>query len=125
MYEMILNAHDKGYDYVVLEASSQGLSYGRLDTIKFDYALFTNLIQDHLDYHKTMENYAKAKQKLFQNLSHDGLGIVNIDSKYADYYIDDRTTTYGFNSSDYQVTNYELSASGTTFEINGDIIRLW
>ena len=119
MYEMILNAHDKGYDYVVLEASSQGLSYGRLDTIKFDYALFTNLTQDHLDYHKTMENYAKAKQKLFQNLSHDGLGIVNIDSKYADYYIDDRTTTYGFNSSDYQVTNYELSASGTTFEING------
>ena len=54
MYEMILKSYDKGYKYVVIEASSQGLSYGRLDTIKFDYALFTNLTQDHLDYHKTM-----------------------------------------------------------------------
>ena len=124
IYEMILNAHEKGYDYVVLEASSQGLSYGRLDTIKFDYALFTNLTQDHLDFHGTMENYALAKQKLFKNLCSDGLGIINIDSKYVDYYKTDNTVTYGFESSDYQVTNYELKAYETIFEVNNvDVLK--
>ena len=119
MYEMLLKAHDKGYKYVVLEASSQGLSYGRLATIKFDYALYTNLTQDHLDYHKTMENYAKAKKILFDNLTHDGLSIVNNDDEYVDYFKDERSITYGFGPSDYQVTNYELTAHGTNFEVNG------
>ena len=119
MYEMILKAYDKGYKYVVIEASSQGLSYGRLDTIKFDYALFTNLTQDHLDFHKTMENYALAKKKLFDNLTHDGLSIVNNDDNYVDYFKTKNSITYGFNASDYQVTSYELNAHGTNFVING------
>lgn len=119
MYEMILEAHDKGYKYVVIEASSQGLSYGRLDTIKFDYALYTNLTQDHLDYHKTMENYALAKKKLFDNLTHDGLGIINNDDDYVEYFRTKNSVTYGFSESDYQVTSYELNAHGTNFVING------
>lgn len=118
IYEMLLKAHDKGYKYVVIEASSQGLSYGRLDTIKFSYALFTNLTQDHLDYHKTMENYAKAKQKLFENLKPNGLRIVNNDSDYVDYYKTSDAITYGFSPSDYQVTDYSLDSKGTTFVIN-------
>ena len=118
MYEMILKSYDKGYKYVVIEASSQGLSYGRLDTIKFDYALFTNLTQDHLDYHKTMENYALAKKKLFDNLTHDGLSIVNNDDDYADYYKTKNCVTYGFASSDYQVTSYDLKSHETNFVIN-------
>ena len=119
MYEMLLKAHDKGYQYVVIEASSQGLSYGRLDTIKFDYALYTNLTQDHLDFHKTMENYALAKKKLFENLTHDGLGIINNDDDYVEYFRTKNSVTYGFTESDYQVTSYELSAHGTNFVING------
>ena len=119
MYEMILKAYDKGYKYVVIEASSQGLSYGRLDTIKFDYALFTNLTQDHLDFHKTMENYALAKKKLFDNLTHDGLGIVNNDDEYVGYFKTKNSVTYGFGESDYQVTSYELNPHGTSFVING------
>jgi len=119
MYEMLLKAHDKGYQYVVIEASSQGLSYGRLDTIKFDYALYTNLTQDHLDFHKTMENYALAKKKLFENLTHDGLGIVNNDDDYVEYFRTKNSVTYGFSESDYQVTSYELNAHGTNFVING------
>ena len=119
MYEMLLKAHDKGYQYVVIEASSQGLSYGRLDTIKFDYALYTNLTQDHLDFHKTMENYALAKKKLFDNLTHDGLGIVNNDDEYVGYFKTKNSVTYGFGESDYQVTSYELNSHGTNFVING------
>ena len=119
IYEMLLNAHEKGYKYVVIEASSQGLSYGRLDTIKFSYALFTNLTQDHLDYHKTMENYAQAKQKLFENLKPNGLRIVNNDSDYVDYYKTKDAITYGFSPSDYQVTDYSLDERSTSFVVNG------
>lgn len=118
IYDLILDAYDKGYRYVVMETSSQGLNYGRLDTIKFDYALFTNLTQDHLDYHKTMENYALAKQKLFKNLKTDGIGIINNDSDYVDYYKTNNSVTYGFNASDYQITNYDLNKDYTCFEIN-------
>ena len=119
MYEMLLKAHEKGYKYVVIEASSQGLSYGRLDTIKFDYALYTNLTQDHLDFHKTMENYALAKKKLFESLTHDGLGIINNDDDYVEYFRTKNSVTYGFTEADYQVTSYELTAHGTNFVING------
>ena len=56
LYEMFVDAYEKDCKYIVLEASSQGLAGGRLNGILFDYAVFTNLTQDHLDYHKTMEN---------------------------------------------------------------------
>ena len=68
---------ENDYKTIVMEVSSQGLNMGRLDSIKFNYGVFTNLTQDHLDYHKTMENYALAKQKLFSNLKENGIGIIN------------------------------------------------
>ena len=74
MYELIIDSYEKGYKYIVLEASSQGIAYGRLENIVFDYAIFTNLTMDHLDYHITMENYALAKQQLFKQLKKEGLG---------------------------------------------------
>ena len=61
LYEMIVEAYEKGYRHLILEASSQGLAYRRLEGILFDYVIFTNLTQDHLDFHKTMGNYALAK----------------------------------------------------------------
>ena len=71
MYDMIVTAYDKGYRYIVLEVSSQGVAYGRIETLAFDYAVFTNLTREHLDYHKTMNNYALAKQQLFKQLKMD------------------------------------------------------
>lgn len=118
MYDMIVNAYEKGYHYMVLEASSQGIAYGRIENITFDYAVFTNLTRDHLDYHKTMENYALAKQQLFKQLKHHGLGIVNNDDSYAIYYKIGNYITYGFNSGDYKVTSYEMHENGTSFTIN-------
>ena len=52
-------------EYVVMEASSHGIDQGRIDGLKFAACAFTNLTRDHLDYHKTMTNYFKAKEKLF------------------------------------------------------------
>ena len=79
LFELINQAYLHDCRYVVMEVSSQALSQGRVDFLKFDYAIFTNLTQDHLDYHKTMENYALAKQKLFKLLKSSGISIINND----------------------------------------------
>ena len=63
---------DKGMDYVVMEVSSHALDQNRVAGIEFDTAVFTNLTQDHLDYHKTLENYMLAKAKLFDHGSEKG-----------------------------------------------------
>lgn len=116
MYDLIINAYDNGYRYVVLEASSHGLYNGRLEGITFDYTIFTNLTRDHLDFHETMENYALAKQILFKKLKPNGIGITNIDDKYKDYFTCNDMLTYGKNSSDYQILNYVVSNQNTMIE---------
>ncbi len=73
----------RGADSVVLEASSHALEQDRLQGMDFDGALFTNLTQDHLDYHATFENYLAAKKKLFGMLRPNGLAIVNADDAAA------------------------------------------
>lgn len=64
-------------DVVVIETSSQGLHQYRMAGMRFDYALFTNLQHDHLDYHKTMEAYYQTKKSLFNLLKDDGKAIIN------------------------------------------------
>lgn len=126
MYDLIINAYDKGYRYVVLEASSHGLYNGRLEGITFDYAIFTNLTRDHLDYHKTMENYALAKQLLFKKLKPNGLGIINNDDKYKSYFKTKNTLTYGKSKSDYQIIGYEASNQNTIveFSVRGKKVKI-
>ena len=68
IYDMIINAYDNNYKYIVMEISSQGLSYNRFNGIEFNYALFTNLTEDHLDFHKTMNNYALAKKSCLHSV---------------------------------------------------------
>ncbi len=117
LYELLLDAYDENCKYVVLEVSSQGLSYGRLEGVPFDCAIFTNLTQDHLDYHKTMENYALAKQKLFEYLPRNGLAIINDDDAYKEYYLlpKNHNVTYGFDGGDYRILDFNLNLSGTVF----------
>ena len=73
----------KKIEYVVMEVSSHSLELGRVDVIDFDYTLFTNLTQDHLDYHLTMENYFQAKRKLFLKLKDKNDSVINIDDDYG------------------------------------------
>jgi UDP-N-acetylmuramoyl-L-alanyl-D-glutamate--2,6-diaminopimelate ligase len=72
-----------GAKYMVIEASSHALDQNRLAAINFHAAAFTNLTGDHLDYHKTTENYLAAKSKLFENLAPDTTAILNKQSPYA------------------------------------------
>lgn len=75
-YEMV----QSGCKYCIMEVSSQALAQGRVDGCHFEIGLFTNLTQDHLDYHKTFENYKKAKRKLFEICD---TAIINIDDESA------------------------------------------
>lgn len=120
-YDLLIKAYDKGYKTVIMEASSHALANGRLKTINFDYAIFTNLTQDHLDYHKTMENYALAKQSLFRMLKKNGKAIINNDDKYKNYFLlnENNNITYGMSKdSTYYIDNLEMSNKGSKFTFN-------
>ncbi|MFS8130742.1 MAG: Mur ligase family protein [Candidatus Dojkabacteria bacterium] len=72
---------DEGVEYVVLESSSHALDQGRLGFLKFDMAVFTNIKRDHLDYHKTWEEYARAKCRLIDALKIGGTVVFNFDDQ--------------------------------------------
>lgn len=74
---------DEGCAYCVMEASSHGISQQRVSSIDFIAAIFTNLTQDHLDYHRNMEHYFAAKSMLFRNLSKGAYAILNADDPAA------------------------------------------
>lgn len=116
-YDMMIEAYEKGYRHMVIEVSSQGLEYRRLEGISFDYVAFTNLTQDHLDFHKTMGNYALAKQKLFYKLKENGKAIVNYDDQYKDYFLlnQNNNLTYGFTGGDYQVIDSKKEKCSVEF----------
>jgi len=79
---------DENVNDVVMEVSSHALSLHRVDYSKFDVGVFTNLTLDHLDYHKTMENYKKAKAKLFTMCTN---GVINIDDEAGSYMMEEGT----------------------------------
>ena len=120
IYNMLLECVDKGYDYVVMEVSSQGLSMGRVNTLLFDYVIFSNLTIDHLDYHGTLESYAFEKQKLF-NMTRDAIAIINNDDKYKDLFLlDNKNITYGKTNSDYNISNIKYTLDGSKFNLNDE-----
>ena len=106
LFEYINQAYNNGYQYIVMEVSSHSLIQKRCNFIDFDYAIFTNLTEDHLDYHKDMDNYMKAKQILFTKLCH-GINIINNDSEYKDNFKIGKYITYGFNNSDYKISSLD------------------
>ncbi|MCH2159615.1 MAG: UDP-N-acetylmuramoyl-L-alanyl-D-glutamate--2,6-diaminopimelate ligase [Oleiphilaceae bacterium] len=82
VHKYLANLRDAGAELVAMEVSSHGLDQGRVDGVRFEGAVFTNLSRDHLDYHQTMAEYAKAKARLFAS---EGLryAVINADDEYA------------------------------------------
>ena len=102
---------------VVLEVSSHALKQHRVYTIEFDISIFTNLTQDHLDYHKTMKDYFNAKSILFSKLNKDSHSVINIDNAYGKKIykkLSNNKISYGFNNkADICVLDSECSLSET------------
>lgn len=117
-------AVEAGAEAMTLEVSSHGLSLGRLSGVTFDVAIFSNLTQDHLDFHGTMESYGHAKSLLFsqlgQDLSQDKYAIVNADDAFSNYLKEVtpyETLTYGIEAqAQFMATNIHETLQGVTFD---------
>lgn len=110
-------------DNVVMEVSSHALEQNRVGGCRFNGAVFTNLTQDHLDYHITMDNYFKAKALLFEHLTEGDFAVINADDEYGDRFISVvpegvRVLTYGVRQqSDVMARNINFSLNGAEFTL--------
>ena len=84
LIKMCEKAVDKGIEYLVMEVSSHALEMGRVDMLDFDAGIITNLTPEHMDYHKTLENYYNAKRKLFTKLIDRSKGVYNIEDIHGE-----------------------------------------
>lgn len=121
LHGILKDMMDAGTKACALEVSSIGIEQGRVDSIDFDVAMFTNLTHDHLDYHGTMANYFNAKKKLFDRLKPDAIAITNVDDEHGMEIVKDtkaKVVTYGIdNKADYQATDIQLLKDRTKFTL--------
>lgn len=121
LYEMLIECEKEQVEYVMMEVSSHALDMNRVGGLEFDYAIFSNLTKDHLDYHLDMKSYALAKQKLFYQLKRNGKAIVNVDDDYKNFFlVHNNTITYGLKEGEYQLTDYKMDIHGSKFIINNE-----
>ena len=125
LFRLLRTMADARVDLVVMEVSSHALEQFRVHGIKFDVALFTNLTQDHLDYHKTFENYLQAKKILFLNAKK---AVVNVDDPYADRIMSGLSipiTTFGVRDrADIAASDIDITTRGVQFDLHtpcGDV----
>lgn len=121
LQNLFAEMRDAGCRYVVMEVSSHALDQRRVEGIDFAAGIFTNLTQDHLDYHKTMENYMLAKRKLFENCK---ISIVNYDDEYTERLTDGlpcEIVSYSAKSdnSTYTAKNINYRTDGVDYEFVG------
>jgi UDP-N-acetylmuramoyl-L-alanyl-D-glutamate--2,6-diaminopimelate ligase len=108
----------RGAQGAAMEVSSHSLDQGRVDGLLFRAAIFTNLTRDHLDYHKSMEEYFRAKAKLLQFLAPDGLTVVNAaDPAWKKLRRDHRRVEFGEHGGEITARKVTLDASGARFDL--------
>ncbi len=118
LYRLLREMRDEDVEIVVMEVSSHSLDQHRVHGLTFEVGEFTNLTQDHLDYHKTFENYLAAKRKLFDQSKH---GVFNIDDPYASAMMDGISlpvTTFGIRErADICASEIDITTRGVQFDI--------
>ena len=114
--QLFARMHEEGCTHVVMETSSHALVQGRIHGVHYDVGIFTNLTQDHLDFHNTMEAYCDAKAILFQNCT---TGVVNADDPWTPRLLKDaacRTFTYAERAeADLRAEDISLAADHVAF----------
>jgi UDP-N-acetylmuramoyl-L-alanyl-D-glutamate--2,6-diaminopimelate ligase len=129
IYRIMREMADNNVKYLVMEVSSHALSLGRVSGIDFDTAVFTNLSHDHLDFHKDLDNYFKAKSVLFKKLGtytkrNEKYAIINADDKYgkklSETKINGEIKLYSAlekASADFKAENIEITSKGSKFNL--------
>ncbi len=114
-YKLLEEAKERGCEYVAMEVSNFALDQKRIEGLEFVAGAFTNLTEDHLDYHKTMENYLKAKLLLTDYIKKDGVLLVNKDDEASQKFIEKfkNTKTYGYGNADYDIISDDIHPDHT------------
>lgn len=120
LYNILLECKENNIEYVVMEVSSHALDLNRVYGLEYDAAGFTNISQDHLDYHKTIENYAQAKVELFRKLRNNKTAIINIDDDHSNMFIlpENNNITLSENKGDVSIYDIKLTNLGIDFKFN-------
>lgn len=121
IHSIFQQALENSFDYMVLEVTSHALELKRVADVNFDVAIFTNLTQDHLNFHGTLENYYLAKERLFKLLNKKGIAVLNKDDKYYERLAEasnGHVVTYGIEcDADYKAENIQCSSQGSMFNL--------
>ena len=123
LHRMLREMVDAGCQYAFMEVSSHSVDQRRIAGLEFAGGIFTNLTRDHLDYHKTVQAYLKAKKRFFDDLPQDAFALTNADEKNGAVMLQNTRAakhTYALNTlADYKGRIIESRLDGTTLEVNG------
>jgi len=125
LYSLLAGMRKEKLNCCVMEISSHSLEQGRVETLQFDAAVFTNLTREHMDFHKNMDDYLNAKLKLFSKIKKGGFAIVNIDDPASKKIIEKVESekkagilTYGIDrEADIMAKDIQLSCDGLKFKL--------
>ncbi|MBR0351945.1 MAG: UDP-N-acetylmuramoyl-L-alanyl-D-glutamate--2,6-diaminopimelate ligase [Oscillospiraceae bacterium] len=120
LQKLLAEMNDAGCSYVIMEVSSHSLKLDRVAGIRFDVAEFTNLTQDHLDFHKSMDDYAASKKKLFSCCN---TACINLDDEWSSYFLDGLScmvNTYSIqdSSAEYYADEILCTEKGASFTVH-------
>ena len=128
LQQLLSQALDAGCVSLAMEVSSIALALRRVDEVRFRVGVFTNLTQDHLDFHRGMKEYFQAKEMLFAKIredsSHQGVAVFNIDDPYGQQLVarfSDRLNiiSYGMGArADFRASNYKIELTGTSYQLD-------
>ena len=135
LQQMFAQMVEEGIGYAVMEVSSHALELHRVTCCDFDIAVFTNLTQDHLDYHVTMENYCQAKTILFKMLGSKGevaslqkTAVINIDDPWANHFMvasNAPVVTYSMHKdASWKAEDVQVGAKGVQYSVDGHPVKL-
>ncbi|HCN50507.1 MAG TPA: UDP-N-acetylmuramoyl-L-alanyl-D-glutamate--2,6-diaminopimelate ligase [Chryseobacterium sp.] len=121
--KILAEAVEKGCEYAFMEVSSHGIAQNRIEGLHFKVAGFTNLTHDHLDYHKTFEEYLKTKKRFFDQLEDTAIAITNVDDKNGNVMLQNTKATkksYALKTmADYHGKLLEVDFNGMLLNFNG------
>ena len=123
LHSLIARMVEAGCEYAFMEVSSHSIAQRRISGLSFNGGIFTNLTRDHLDYHKTVENYLKAKKKFFDDLPAEAFALTNLDDKSGMVMLQNtkaKKLTYSLRTlADFKGKILESHFEGTDMLING------
>ena len=121
--KILAEAVEKGCEYAFMEVSSHGIAQNRIEGLHFKVAGFTNLTHDHLDYHKTFEEYLKTKKRFFDQLEDTAIAITNVDDKNGNVMLQNtkaKKKSYALKTmADYHGKLLEVDFNGMLLNFNG------